>query len=123
MTSIFRRVSCHGLSETMGSSLCECFLSISQQRSILFEHGSVRRDHAHAVCIATRLVAGCEGCHVATRIFRQGLMSVGEIVVAFCECFLTIAQFGASRRRDWPRVGAMGPCICHLLSYKASGRL
>ena len=34
-----------------------CFLTVSQQWSGLFEHGSVRRDRAHAVCTATRLVA------------------------------------------------------------------
>ena len=31
------------------------FLSISQQSSGLFEHGSMRRDRAHAVCTAARM--------------------------------------------------------------------
>ena len=38
----------------------ECFLTISQRSSGLFEHGSVSRDRAHAVCTAVRLVAGCD---------------------------------------------------------------
>ena len=52
------RVSC--LSEILWSSIFECFLTIFQQASGLFEHGSVRRDRAHAVCIATRLAAVCD---------------------------------------------------------------
>ena len=45
-------------------ALSECFLTISQQWcgsfDTRFEHSWMCRDRAHAVCIATRLVAGCD---------------------------------------------------------------
>ena len=53
------RPSLWSVRDTGASSLCECFLTISKQWSGFSEHGSVRRDRAYVVCIATRLVAGC----------------------------------------------------------------
>ena len=58
--SMWRPSSLGQVSETLWSSLWECFLSIAQPWRGPFEHGSVCRDRAHAVCTAARPVAGCD---------------------------------------------------------------
>ena len=83
------RVTC--LSETLWSSLCECFLTISQQWSGLFEHESVLWAHAHAVCTATRLVAGCDAMWRPSSSCRVTCLSE-TLWSSLCECFLTISQ-------------------------------
>ena len=108
-----------------GSPVCQNTVELSLQvisdhisaGSGLFEHGSVRRDRAHAVCTATRLVAACDAMWRPSSLDRGSCMSE-TLWSSLCECFLTIA-------RQWrccqARIGASGPCTCYLHSYKASG--
>ena len=112
------RITC--LSETLWSSLCECFLTISQQWSGLVEHGSVLWDRAHAVCTATRLVAAC---HEMWRPSSSGrvYLSVRDTVELSLRVFSD--HISAVERSFRARIGASGPCTCCLHSYKASGRL
>ena len=102
-------------------SLCECFLTISQQWSGLFEHGSVRRDRAHASCIATRLVAGCNAMWLLSSSGQVTCLS-GTLGRALSLRVISdhISAVALSFRA---RIGALGPCTCQLHSYEASGRL
>ena len=92
-------------------------------------------DHTSAIVLSFRARIGASGprtcrlhsyeasgrlqCSVATLIVRTGLLFVCYAAEALCECFLTIPQQWHCQFRA--RIGASGPCTCHLCSYKAGG--
>ena len=84
---------------SLWSSLCECCLSLAQQWCCLFEHGSGRRDRAHAVCIATRLVAGSDAIWRPSSSSRVSCLRLSETLwSSLCKCFSCGAVFSST---DW----------------------